>query len=119
MGDRQEVIAFLSGRGRAAISVLCLGFLLLTAPGARAALAVITTTTDLQSLVEAVGGDRVSVVPLVPAGSDAEAYAPRPQDLDRLRGARLVVRGGLDHDFGLGRLLRRSGHPARPCHRGI
>lgn len=106
------MIQFWTGRARAAIGGLCLGLLLLTAPGARAAFAVVTTTTDLQSLVEAVGGDRVSVTSLVPAGRDAEAYEPRPQDLDRLRGARMVVRVGLDYDLWLDRLLRQSGNPA-------
>ena len=105
------IASWVEGR-RTAARLLCLGLLLLAAPGIQAALAVITTTTDLQSLVEAVGGDRVSVVSLVPAGSDAEAYAPRPQDLDRLRGARMVVRVGLDYDLWLDRLLRQSGNTA-------
>lgn len=97
---------------RLAARSLCLGLLLLGAPGGHAAMAVLTTTADLQSLVEAVGGDRVSVTSLVPAGGDAEAYAPRPQDLDRLRGAHMVVRVGLDYDLWLDRLLRQSGNPA-------
>ncbi len=101
-----------SRRGRFAVRGLCLGLLLLLPPGARAALSVVTTTADLQSLVVAVGGDRVSVVSLAPAGSDAEDYAPRPQDLDRLRGARIVVRVGLDYDLWLDRLLRQTGNPA-------
>ncbi len=78
---------------------------------AASVLPVVTTTADLRSLVEAVGGDRVSVLSLAPPGSDAEDYAPRPQDLDRLRAARLVVRIGLDHDLWLDRLLRRAGTP--------
>jgi ABC-type Zn uptake system ZnuABC Zn-binding protein ZnuA len=99
-------------RGRATVRILFLGLLLLVPPGTQAALPVVTTTADLQSLVEAVGGDRVSVLSLVPPGSDAEEYAPRPQDLDRLRGARVVVRVGLDYDLWLDRLLRQSGKPA-------
>lgn len=106
------MIRLWTARGRTAARSLCLGLLLLSAPGIQAALAVITTTADLQSLVEAVGGEHVSVVSLVSAGSDAEAYAPRPQDLDRLRGARLVVRVGLDYDLWLDRLLRQVGNPA-------
>ena len=99
-------------RGWATFRILFLGLLLLAPPGTQAAFPVVTTTADLQSLVEAVGGDRVSVLSLVPPGSDAEEYAPRPQDLDRLRGARMVVRVGLDYDLWLDRLLRQSGNPA-------
>ena len=112
MGIRQEVTTFWIERGRAAVRTVSLGFLLLAPPGAQAALSVLTTTANLQSLVEAVGGDRVSAVSLVPAGSDAEEYAPRPQDLDRIRGASMVVRVGLDYDLWFDRLLRQSGKPA-------
>ena len=40
-----------------------------------------TTTTDLRSLTEAVGGDRIAVASLVPASMDAEDYQPKPQDV--------------------------------------
>lgn len=99
-------------RRRPAVRILLLGLLLLAPQAAQAALKVVTTTTDLQSLVEAVAGDRVSVVTLASAGGNAEEYAPRPQDLDRLRGAQMVVRVGLDYDLWLDRLLRQSGNPA-------
>ena len=64
-------------------------------PGRRPALAqdriqVVTTTTDLRSLTEAVGGDRVAAVSLVPANMDAEDYQPKPQDVLRLKNARLA-----------------------------
>jgi ABC-type Zn uptake system ZnuABC Zn-binding protein ZnuA len=75
-------------------------------------LAVVTTTTDLKSLVEAVGGDRVAVTSLVPPTMDAEDYQPRPQDLGRIKEARMVVRVGLDYDLWLDRLLRQTDNPA-------
>lgn len=75
---------------------------------AHAAFPVVTTTTDLQSLVQVVGGDRVQVTSLVTAGSNPESYTPRPQDLERIRQARMVVRIGLDYDLWLDRLLRQS-----------
>ena len=68
-------------------------------------IAVVTTTTDLRSLTQAVGGDLVEVVSLVPANLDAEDYQPKPQDVLRLKNARLVVRVGLDYDLWLDRLL--------------
>ena len=46
---------------------------------------VVTTTGDLRSLTEAVGGARVEVTALVPPGFDPEDYQPRPQDLVRVR----------------------------------
>ena len=73
---------------------------------------VITTTTDLRSLTEAVGGERVAVTNLVPAGMDAEEYQPKPQDALRLKSARAVVRIGLDYDLWAERLLLSAGNPA-------
>src|SRR5512133_2406087 len=73
---------------------------------------VVTTTTDLRSLAEAIGGDRVVVVSLVPPNLDAEEYQPKPQDVLRLKQARLLVRVGLDYDLWLDRLLARVGRPA-------
>ena len=70
---------------------------------------VITTTTDLRSLTEAVGGDRVAAVSLVPPNLDAEEYQPKPQDVLRLKQARLLVRVGLDYDLWLDRLLAQVG----------
>jgi ABC-type Zn uptake system ZnuABC Zn-binding protein ZnuA len=66
---------------------------------------VVTTTTDLRSLTEAVGGDLVEAISLVPANFDAEDYQPKPQDGLRLKEARLVVRVGLDYDLWFDRLL--------------
>jgi ABC-type Zn uptake system ZnuABC Zn-binding protein ZnuA len=71
----------------------------------------VTTTTDLRSLVEAVGGDRVEAISLVPAAMDAEEYQPKPQDLLRLKHARLLVRVGLDYDLWLDRLLAQTDNP--------
>src|SRR5712675_3763835 len=72
-------------------------------------LAVVTTTTDLKALVEAVGGERVKVTSIAPATMDAEDYQPRPQDVSRLKAARLVVRVGLDYDIWFDRLLAQAG----------
>jgi len=72
-------------------------------------IAVVTTTTDLRSLVEAVGGDRVTAIALVPPRIDAEEYQPKPQDVSRLKNARLVVRVGLDYDLWFDRLLAQAG----------
>src|SRR5260370_26648639 len=77
---------------------------------------VVTTTTDLRSLTEAVGGDFIDAVSLVPANFDAEEYQPKPQDVLRLKDARLVVRVGLDYDLWFDRLLEATA--ARELRRG-
>ena len=76
-----------------------------TAALAQQRIEVVTTTTDLRSLTEAVGGERVAVTSLVPAGMDAEEYQPKPQDALRLKTARAFVRVGLDYDLWADRLL--------------
>jgi len=70
---------------------------------------VVATTTDLRSLTEAVGGERVAVVSLVPPNMDAEDYQPKPQDVLRLKSARMLVRVGLDYDLWADRLLAQAG----------
>jgi ABC-type Zn uptake system ZnuABC Zn-binding protein ZnuA len=76
-------------------------------------LAIVTTTSDLRSLAEAVGGARVAATSLVPPGFDPEEYQPRPQDLARIAKARVVVRVGLDFDLWFDRLLAQAGPGAR------
>jgi ABC-type Zn uptake system ZnuABC Zn-binding protein ZnuA len=91
---------------------LCLGCSLALAPllpaRAQDRIQVTTTTTDLRSLAEAVGGDFIDAVSLVPANFDAEEYQPKPNDVLRLGNTRLVVRVGLDYDLWFDRLLQAS-----------
>jgi ABC-type Zn uptake system ZnuABC Zn-binding protein ZnuA len=82
-----------------------------TAGFAQERIQVVTTTTDLRSLTEAVGGERVAVVSLVPPNMDAEDYQPKPQDVLRLKNARMLVRVGLDYDLWADRLLAQAGKP--------
>src|SRR5499426_1560881 len=93
-------------------SFLLVALFALAAPGfAQEQIQVVTTTTDLRSLAEAVGGDRILAVSLVPPNLDAEEYQPKPQDVLRLKQARLLVRVGLDYDLWLDRLLAQVGRP--------
>ena len=88
--------------------------LLLTSPSsAQERLRIVTTTTDLKSLAEAVGGDRIEAINLVPPEIDPEEYQAKPQDIARLKGARAVVRVGLDFDLWFDRLLTQAAliHP--------
>ena len=69
---------------------------------------MVTTTTDLKSLVEVVGGDSVRVTALVAGSSDAEDYVARPQDVLHVKRAQVIVRVGLDYDLWLDALLKKS-----------
>ena len=95
----------------ALVSTLALayGLLAATAAWAQDRLRVVTTTSDLRSLVEAVGGDRVAATHLAPPDADVEHYQPRPRDVERLQGAALVVRVGADFDLWFDPLLARTG----------
>jgi len=74
-----------------------------------AVLPVVTTTTDLKALVEAVGGARVRVVSLAPALHDPHRVDVKPGALAELKAAGLLVRIGLDHEPWLARPLRAVG----------
>ncbi len=74
-------------------------FLLWTAVAwAGGPLPVVTTSTDLKSLVEAVGGDQVQVESLAPPLSDPHSVEVKPGQLAKLKAAALLVRIGLDHE---------------------
>jgi ABC-type Zn uptake system ZnuABC Zn-binding protein ZnuA len=81
----------------------------LAGPGlAGARLNIVATTTDLASLAQAVGGERITVTSLVPPNLDPEEYQPKPQDMSRLKDAQVVVRVGLDFDAWFDRLLTQA-----------
>ena len=100
--------------GRAALPALVVALMLAHgAAWAQERLAIVTTTGDLRSLAEAVGGARVEVTALTPRGFDPEEYQPRPQDLVRVRKAQAVVRVGLDFDLWVDRLLAQASGSVR------
>jgi ABC-type Zn uptake system ZnuABC Zn-binding protein ZnuA len=74
-------------------------------------LPVVTTSTDLKALVEAVGGDRVQVESLAPPLHDPHTVEVKPGQLARLKAAALLVRIGLDHEPWLVRVLRSVNDP--------
>ncbi|MBI3634742.1 MAG: zinc ABC transporter substrate-binding protein, partial [Candidatus Rokubacteria bacterium] len=74
-------------------------------------LVVVTTSTDLKSLVEAVGGDRVRVESLTNPLQDPHTVDLKPGQIAGLKTADLLVRIGLDHEPWLGRALQTAGDP--------
>jgi ABC-type Zn uptake system ZnuABC Zn-binding protein ZnuA len=65
---------------------------------------IVTTSADLKSLVEAVGGDGVDVESLAAPEQDPHSVEVKPAQLARLRRAALIVKIGLDHEPWLARL---------------
>jgi ABC-type Zn uptake system ZnuABC Zn-binding protein ZnuA len=94
--------------GAAVLAVLWAGHAWATSP---AVLPVVTTSTDLKALVEAVGAERVRVESLAPPLQDPHAVEVKAGQLARLREAALLVRIGLDHEPWLARVLRSLGDP--------
>jgi zinc/manganese transport system substrate-binding protein len=73
---------------------------------------VIASFSILADFVRQVGGARVAVRSLVPAGGDAHVYTPTPADARMLAEARLVIVNGLGFEGWVNRLIRSSGTKA-------
>lgn len=87
---------------------LALAFAAFVAPAAP--LRVVATSTDLKSLVEAVGGAEVEVEAIAPPSADPHAVEVKPAHIAWLRRADLLVRVGLDHEPWLARAVAASGN---------
>jgi ABC-type Zn uptake system ZnuABC Zn-binding protein ZnuA len=74
-------------------------------------LPVVTASTDLKALVEAVGEERVQVESLAPPLQNPHAVEVKPAQLTKLKTAALFVRIGLDHEPWLARALRSVNDP--------
>ena len=59
---------------------------------------VVASTSVIADLVRNVGGERVEVVSLIPAGADPHTFQPRPQDAINITRAQLVFQNGLGLD---------------------
>jgi len=111
---RSQVRIGMSGAGAGAVAVALVAGLLgacgggsSAAPsGASAAITMVTTTTVFGDIIRNVGGDRVSVTSLVPAGSDVHTYQARPDDVRAVAAADVVVMNGLGLDDWLADTLR-------------
>jgi zinc/manganese transport system substrate-binding protein len=73
---------------------------------------VVATTTIAGDLVRNVGGERVEVDTLVPAGADPHGHEPRPSDAVAISEAALVVKSGGDLDEWLDELIENAGGDA-------
>jgi ABC-type Zn uptake system ZnuABC Zn-binding protein ZnuA len=95
---------------RAAVAALAVASVWAAAPAwGSGRLTVMTSTTDLASLVDAVAGDRAHVESLAPPAHDPHAFEVKPGQLARLRAVDLLVRIGLDHEPWLDRAVAALG----------
>ena len=76
---------------------------------AGARIRVATTISTLNSMVEGVGGDHVSVKNIVPVGASPETFEPAPQDVAAVADAQILVENGAGLETWLDRLLRDAG----------
>ena len=67
---------------------------------------VLATTTIFADMAAKIGGDRVAVESIVPAGSHVEEYEPKPEDSKKVAQAALFFQNGLDLDKWAEPLLR-------------
>jgi zinc/manganese transport system substrate-binding protein len=74
------------------MALYCIG----SAIDVQAKLNVVTTTADLASLAEIVGGERVTVFTLARPGEDPHFVDPKPSFIVRLNRADLLIEGGAD-----------------------
>jgi len=93
-----------------ALAALALVLGVLVSCGATPALGgkplVLATTTLFADMAANVGGERVRVESIVPAGAHVEEYEPKPEDSKRVAQASLFFTNGLDLDKWADPLLR-------------
>lgn len=70
---------------------------------------VVTSISTFNSMVEAVGGNRVTVKSLVPVGASPETYQPTPQDVATLAQANLLVENGAGLETWLAKTIANVG----------
>ena len=75
-------------------------------------LRVVATTEQLADFARQIGGDRVAVDTLLPAGVDPHDYEPRPSDARAIADADVVLRSGGELDAWLGDLVESAGGDA-------
>lgn len=72
-------------------------------------LRVVASTTVFADIIANIGGDRVSVTSIIPAGAGPEDYEPKPDDVRKLADADLIVSNGVGLDTFLDPLIDAAG----------
>jgi zinc/manganese transport system substrate-binding protein len=99
-----------AARPAALLVIALLMSVLVAAVHADAPLRVVATNEVLADLVRNVGGDRVAVICLAPAGTDLHSFEPAPAQVQLLARADLVVVNGLGLEAWLDKVIANSGY---------
>ena len=94
---------------RAAFILLAL-LIVAPTPAAAAKLKVVSSFSLLADMCRVIGGDRIELTNLVPPGTDAHGYQPRPADARAVAQADIVVMNGLGFEGWIERLLESTRH---------
>jgi ABC-type Zn uptake system ZnuABC Zn-binding protein ZnuA len=78
-------------------------------PSGATTVSIVATTTVFADIIRNVGGDRVAVSSIIPAGVGPEDYEPKPDDARKLAGADLIVSNGVGLDDFLDKLIGAAG----------
>jgi len=83
------------------LAALCAGLLLFVTAGCSDdpetdEFLVVTTVAPLRNIIEEVGGDRISVVALVPEGTNSHTFDPPPSAVGEIEKADLIIINGLN-----------------------
>ncbi|MDD3371440.1 MAG: zinc ABC transporter substrate-binding protein [Alphaproteobacteria bacterium] len=88
-------------------------FVLLPISATAQPLKVVATFSILADMSKQIGGDDITVRPLVPPGSDAHVYKPTPGDSRALAEADVVIANGLGFEGWIDRMVSASGFKGR------
>lgn len=92
------------------IALLCInsGCIDRPSPKDHGNISVVTTIQPLGDFVKAVGGDRVDVVVLLPAGAEPHTFEPTPSQMRSIEKADLFVKNGAGLEFWIDKVAARS-----------
>jgi zinc/manganese transport system substrate-binding protein/manganese/iron transport system substrate-binding protein len=85
-----------------------------SSPAASDGMKVVATTTVFADMIRNVGGDRITVESVIPAGAGPEDYEPKPDDARKLAEADLIVSNGVGLDDWLHDLIDAAGEDTTP-----
>lgn len=74
-------------------------------------LTVSTSISPLADLIRQVGGDRVNVINLVPAGLDPHAFEPKPDDIRKVAQSSIFFANGAGEELYLDKLVQNAANP--------
>lgn len=82
-----------------------------SSPTATAGLRVITTFIPITNFTQAVAGDRAQVTQLLPTNVGPHDYQAKPEDVQKIAKANVLIENGLGMEEFLGDLVKNAGNP--------